>query len=350
MAGQHNKKHVLMSAEVYALAGDKDKATEILKRYGKNLDDLDLINIATLVRCIIGERPEFDPSIELGVLTACAHLVPDYNPVKDFLRLDPNEAEYSMFIRNLVLRDKDTPGRKDLIEEAIKMLKRVKDKDELVMDKVYIAAALKKVGDERYRDYVKELEGVLRGKATMKGATAMLLYYAFLKDKEELDQFLNTLTASQTSGGKRSGKEEKVSLITLLLNAYDYTKEAKLLDLALKEYGEVKWGKDTSEKLSVLGVFIAVVDRPEVTLSFLRELTDIVEIDAINVLALAPILGIAYVNIKGDDRLIQYVFSKAEDQGTKLAFMPGFIENAACEQVRVRLVLPEPPCSLGPVL
>ncbi|BFI74806.1 hypothetical protein YN1HA_9040 [Sulfurisphaera ohwakuensis] len=39
------------------------------------------------------------------VLITCAHLVNDYNPVDDFLKLNPDEETYSYFLRNIALRD-----------------------------------------------------------------------------------------------------------------------------------------------------------------------------------------------------------------------------------------------------
>ncbi|AWR98522.1 hypothetical protein [Metallosphaera hakonensis] len=343
----HRKIHVLRSAEIYAIAGDKDSATKILRKYRGRLEDADQLNVFTLTQCIMGSKPEFDPLLDPHILISCAYLVPGYNPVKDFLKLDPNERLYSQFLQELVLNNMSDQVRKDLVEEGIRMLRRVKEEEALITDAISLAIALRKMGDERYKDYLEMVNRISESRSELRlmKYQAFSMYHATFNERDEMEQAFNDLMSLVENFKKSRRAKDRETYFTARfilaltsLGIYYANKEDRYLNIALDVYRSLESRPENTLKWSLLYSILRGVNKLELVMSLIK---DVVDQDPFNEMFLFPLvassLSDAYINMNKDDKLIRNILSIIESYGIKIIFIKGFLKGLACRGVSRKL-------------
>ncbi|MBB5254761.1 hypothetical protein [Sulfurisphaera ohwakuensis] len=229
------------------------------------------------------------------------------------------------------------------------MLAEVGDETELFMDTAVIAIALRSIGYERYKDYVKRLmknKGLTDEMILMK-MYALTRYYATFNEKDNLEQLFRSLTFAPVTlkGTRKRGIREirekaRDTMVLASLLAYVLTKDDKYLNKTLDLYRTVDWEDEFDFKLDLVHNILISVDKPEVVFSILQELEEKKIIESEFIVLLAPGLSATYLNIGKDDKLIEYILKRIRDYGTKILFIEKFIENLACEQLSRKFNVP----------
>ncbi|WP_252897132.1 hypothetical protein [Metallosphaera hakonensis] len=150
----HSMDHLVKLAEVYLIMGDKDTSATILERGKRDVEDHVLVsNSLILLECLGGKRPTYNRLAMTNVIAECSHLLDDYDPMQDFMRLLRDNPSYnsepniSKFLQNIAMRTDTEPGRPELVEDALILNERVKtDKEEKIQNNYTLAVALRSLG------------------------------------------------------------------------------------------------------------------------------------------------------------------------------------------------------------
>lgn len=251
----HSMDHLVKLAEVYLIMGDKDTSATILERGKRDVEDHVLVsNSLILLECLGGKRPTYNRLAMTNVIAECSHLLDDYDPMQDFMRLLRDNPSYnsepniSKFLQNIAMRTDTEPGRPELVEDALILNERVKtDKEEKIQNNYTLAVALRSLGKNKESEkFIESLrEGLKKSNHEFDlSALSLVSYYSIFKEIDEVDKLIDTIEIV-----KRGDKQGDLMLRAISAStAYAYTKNQRYLDIALEAFHKSK-GTEKKPKL-----------------------------------------------------------------------------------------------------
>ncbi|QXJ32657.1 hypothetical protein [Saccharolobus shibatae] len=329
----HSADHLVKLAEVYLIMGDKDTASTILRKSRREVEnDVLVSNTLILLECLSGRKPTYTRLALNGVIAECSHLLDDYDPMEDFMRLlrdNPsynNEPNISEFLRSIAIRFDKEPGRPELVEDALILNERVKrEKTEKIKNSYTLAVALRGLG--RIRESEKFVESLREGLKKHSyefylSAYSLVAYHSIFNEIDEVDKLIDSMERIE-----HRDKGTNIMLYALSANtAYAYTKKERYLDIALEAFRKSKG----NVKIEIGISFIGLADKPDILFNIINEV--LAEGNCLFYLdKISAALGIAYANVK-DDRIL-----KLMSHALFYRFISAFILSMAGQSLSERL-------------